>query len=710
MPNVHEVSMEEVGRNCLSLLFKRQRTVQTVQAASGSAESRPTAGSPNNIVEQRVGAERAKECGVFQVTWRDLKKWRKVTGDDRVPAPPADPLVSHAGLLCWEEHCVECSMPQCYSTCSLFIARPDQKCARFTYGIVPNRQVSGLFGYGADIRFRRWAKLQTAWPTRLAMLSTGTIRMQTALLESSETVVNWLAEVVKRWSPKRRLSGAFTAARRKLLENESALLSHQSPEPQALFIKCYSPETSAFRIQVELVTDVPVFRTSLPIVPGWNEHSLDAKDLISLANGKPGVLKLSIEDDREVRIIFTWLDFVCLHNKVPSISQIGHVSRKNAQTPELPAASASAAASKIKCVAWDLDNTLWHGVIGDAGASGVTPNREMIDLIQRLDERGILQTIVSKNHHDTAWPKIEELGLADYFLFPAIHWGPKSQSVQQIADELNINVDTFAVIDDSPFERHEISNLLPQVRVFDPATGSSLIEDKAFDVPVSDESRVRRLKYLTEAKRKRVHQSWRGDYHQFLKNCHMVLQIRHPEGADHSRCIELLQRSNQFNLSGRVYLADDFQQLLESARHDAYCLEVTDDFGGYGIVGFAAFEATVDGPQLVDFVLSCRVAQKMVEATFLNWYAARQQRLGHHYLQARLRVTARNAPLREVLSQLGFVCVSSEDDRQLLELRFQESVTIPDVIEVDDQTLLRSDSISQEISPAGSLRPEKSAA
>ena len=166
----------------------------------------------------------------------------------------------------------------------------------------------------------------------------------------------------------------------------------------------------------------------------------------------------------------------------------------------------------------------------------------------------------------------------------------------------------------------------------------------------------------------------------------MVLQIRHPQLSDHSRCIELLQRSNQFNLSGRSYESHDFHGLLQSAQHDCFCFEVTDDFGGYGIVGFAAFEVTDDGPHLVDFVLSCRVAQKMVEATFLKWYAARQQLVGFQQLRARLRVTSRNAPLREVMAQLGFACLSSDDDRQLLELRFEENVVIPDVITIDDQT------------------------
>lgn len=618
---------------------------------------------------------------MFQVTWQDAAAWKRQGDNHALPAPPTDPAVTATGLLCWEEHCVECSMPQCYATCSLFVARPDKKCARFVSGIVPNRQVQGLFGFGADIRFRRWAKLQTAWPSQLAMLSTGSLRRQTAILDWTEKAVSTAARLLQRWSPKRRLNGAYTLARRVLLDKQSQWLSKRDSKPDAFFIKCYSPETSAFRIQLELVTEKPVYRTSLLIAPGWNEHYLDAAELIALAGGKPGHLRLSIENDREVRLIFTWLDFVRLQNGLNSVPQFSGASKTVADRQK-----ALVPASKIKCVAWDLDNTLWHGVIGDAGESGVTPNREMIDLIERLDERGILQTIVSKNHHDTAWPKIEQLGLADYFLYPAIHWGPKSRSVQQIADELNINIDTFAVIDDSPFERSEIQNLLPQVRVYDPAVGPSIIDDPAFDVPVSEESRKRRLQYLTDAARKRIHQSWRGDYAEFLKSCHMVLQIREPQPSDYSRCIELLQRSNQFNLSGRSYQAEDFHQLLNSDRHDCFCFEVSDDFGGYGIVGFAAFEATDEGPHLVDFVLSCRVAQKMIEQTFLKWYALRQQHLGFHSLRARLRVTSRNAPLREVLDQLDFECLNSEEDRQLLELRFEEEIIVPDVIRIDDQT------------------------
>lgn len=620
---------------------------------------------------------------MFQVTWQDAAKWEQQGGDHTIPSPTADPDVIATGLLCWEEHCVECSVPHCYSTCSLFVARPDKKCARFVYGILANRQTQGLHRFGADIRFRRWAKLQTAWPSQLAMLGTGTIRTQAKLIDLAERAVSSIAGLFQRWSPKRRLNGAFTWARRLLLEKQSSLFAQRSKQPDAFYIKCFSPEAAPFRILLELVTDVPVFRTSLKIEPGWNEHYLDAAELVALAGGKSGVLRLSIENDQEVRLVFTWLDFVCLRGGVHSIPVSSRAST-SATIQTQTVLDQPAPAKKVKCVAWDLDNTLWHGVIGDANESAVAPNREMIDLIEQLDQRGILQTIVSKNDYETAWPRLEELGLADFFLYPAIHWGPKSRSVQQIADELNINVDTFAVIDDSPFERREISNLLPQVRVFDPANGPSIIHHDAFDVVVSDETRGRRLKYLTDARRKRVHQSWRGDYAEFLKSCNMVLQIRQPGLADNARCIELLQRSNQFNLSGRSYQPEDFYQLRESQQHDCFCFEVSDDFGAYGIVGVAAFETSGKTPTLVDFVLSCRVAQKMVEATFLKWYAVRQQRSGYHQLQARLRVTSRNAPLRAVLKELAFACLSEVEDQQLLEMQISPDITVPDIIAIND--------------------------
>ncbi|MCA9913437.1 MAG: HAD-IIIC family phosphatase, partial [Anaerolineae bacterium] len=356
-----------------------------------------------------------------------------------------------------------------------------------------------------------------------------------ALEQAGSRIVPFLQQIF----PSRRFNGMCTHVRRNVIRKLSS--SHQLPVaqkkertdadlvgsvPDAFYVKCFSPESIDFRIVIELVTDAPVFRTSLQITPGWNEHLIDAAELFERADGKAGRIQVSIENDQEVRLIFSWLDLV-------------HLKNASALLPksQAPAPDHEQPAEKIKCVAWDLDNTLWHGVIGDAGPDGVTVNEQMVHLVREFDRRGILQTIASKNNYETAWPKIVSMGLADYFLYPAINWSPKSQNLKQIASELNINIDTFAFVDDSEFERHEVSSVLPQVRVFDPLQGPEFANHPEFDLPVSSESSSRRLSYLAESKRRQISQSFRGDYDRFLKSCGMSMTIRKPGRQEQPRCL-----------------------------------------------------------------------------------------------------------------------------------------------------------------------------
>lgn len=110
---------------------------------------------------------------------------------------------------------------------------------------------------------------------------------------------------------------------------------------------------------------------------------------------------------------------------------------------------------KIKCVVWDLDNTVWNGVLIEDAK--VTPRDGIKEIIETLDERGILQSIASKNDAGCALAKLRELGLDEYFIYPQINWGNKSSSVKEIAKSINIGIDTLALIDDQAFERDEVS-------------------------------------------------------------------------------------------------------------------------------------------------------------------------------------------------------------------------------------------------------------
>jgi FkbH-like protein len=540
-------------------------------------------------------------------------------------------------------------------------------------GITPNPAVGGLFGFGAEIQFRRWGKLEAIISPRVPMYSAAALRVQRGVLDGVEELVSQAARLFRRVSPTRKLNGAFTALKRQLVKWQSSLWGGTLLEADRFLIKCWSFQPAIFHLQLEVVTNVSVFRARLPIAPGWNEHLLDAAEMLAGLNGAEGRIRLTIEGDEEVHVMFTWLHFVRF------------AAARGTAIEQVPKSQQPAA--KVKCVAWDLDNTLWQGVIGDAGVEGVVENPAMLQLIRDLDERGIVQTIVSKNDYATAWKKIESLGLQEFFLYPAIHWGPKSQSLRSIADRLNINIDTFAVIDDSEFERSEIRSALPQVRVFDPSVGHALLEEDAFRVPVTSESRSRREMYRTEAARQQIQAGWRGDFEDFLRSCELRLVIRRPGPAEQPRCLELLQRSNQFNLSGRRYDAGGFQQLLQSVEHECYSLEVSDRFGTYGIVGFAAFAITGRGATLVDFVLSCRVAQKQVEEHFFRWFAARRAALGEREFRAGYRRTERNQPLREVLAAAGFSVVAAGEAEQVLSYACSSAAGSVSVITVVDDTI-----------------------
>ncbi len=263
------------------------------------------------------------------------------------------------------------------------------------------------------------------------------------------------------------------------------------------------------------------------------------------------------------------------------------------------------------------------------------------------------RTIVSKNNFADAWPVVGRLGLQDYFLHPAINWQPKSSNLREVAAKLNLNLDAFALIDDSPFERAEVHETLPQVRVYRDDQVDSLLTYSEFDVPVSESTRLRRASYLTEIKREEEREVFGSDYEAFLRSCGMKLRLFVPREERHiARCLELIQRSNQLNLSNTRYTAEEFRALLSSPGFLCVAMDCQDRFGAYGIVGFASIDENAPNPALRDLVLSCRVAQKRVEHAFIEWLAGRERARGSRALVAEIVKTERNHPIVQVFADL----------------------------------------------------------
>jgi FkbH-like protein len=611
---------------------------------------------------------------MYDLTWGNKKVWQLEHGVPSIPGPPPDPTVLRAAALLWEEHCVECAIPECYSTCRLYVARRDKKCARFPYGIYPNRLTSGLFAYGADVRFRRWGKLEAFWTKPPRMVSPRVVRRYDRLDLWLGRASNLVRYALRATRPGDRVDqrsypgwpGWHTLLRRRWLDGRSQSEWEEGTRPDALYIKFFNPEERSDGLVVEGFQGRPVFRQSIPFGRGWTERAISLEEL-NLNPSQPARLLVRPGSDREARLIFTWLDLVRF---APGVAQ----SALNAvPSPSSPAA-------QVKCVVWDLDGTLWDGAIGDDGTAGVRPRPSAIDMVRKLDERGILQSIASKNDHDVAWRMVTQAGLEKYFLYPVISWEPKSTGIRRIANALNIGLDTLAFIDDSPFERSEVLTTLPQVRVYDVSWVEHLVELPEFTVPVTAASRVRRSMYLAEAERKRVATTWGDDYDGFLRSCDLTMRVGRTTADQRPRCLELIQRSNQLNLSTRRYTDEELERLLKQESIECFSLECADRFGEYGLVGFVSVDLSQTA--LVDFVVSCRVAQRGVEESFIYWYARRARGRGSRRLRARLVPTGRNRALMDVLSRLPFRPVANEGSTTVLEMSLDDLVDGPHVLRV----------------------------
>lgn len=591
---------------------------------------------------------------MFDIRYANKKEWRKKKKIPKIASNIDRKDISRASLINWAEHCIECTAPLCYKTCPLYKKRKDGQCSRFVYGIIRNKAFRGRFNFGADITFRRWGKLEANLTQTSALTHKLSHRASLGIL----FVTRLLNKALQ------MISIDFM---------ERFLESKKMDKADEFLIECYSPEKEPFKLifeQVNIYKDKKkiIFRKSFAIKKGMNTFSMELSSFDFSRKYEKTCIYFYPEEkkNKERRLIFTWLDFVKYKHQ-----------KKKAKKSRKPA-------EKVKCVAWDLDNTLWNATLVNSDPKKLKLREGVLQLIKDLDKRGIIQTIISKNTFEDAWEVIKRLKLEKYFIYPVINWGQKSNNLQTIAKKININIDTFCLIDDSIFEREEVKSALPEVRVYTEKEIDKLLTYKEFDVPITSLSKKRRLSYLSKVKRDKAESSFSGEYDAFLKECKMELNIFIPQKEkEKNRCWELLQRSNQLNLSTKRYEKEEFSQLLENKNILSLAFSCKDKFGDYGIIGFCSIDTT-DIPTMKDFVLSCRVAQKYVEQTFFLWLANLLKKQKYTKLKAELTKTDRNGPLIKVFEDLPFKKEKAVKQRELYILDLTKTYTDKKIIRIQE--------------------------
>lgn len=453
-------------------------------------------------------------------------------------------------------------------------------------------------------------------------------------------------------------------------------------------------------------------QTVLPLHPpllGSNEHRLAGSRAAFVArlNGalrpmadEAGVDLLAL-DDRVARDgLAAWHEPTFWHHAKQEVSPAAAPMYGELLVRLLAASQGRSA----KCLVLDLDNTLWGGVVGDDGLEGIVIGQGSAvgeaflafhHYCKELARRGVILAICSKNDKVNALEPFERhpemaLKLSDIAAL-AINWQDKPANIRAIATELNIGLDAFVFVDDNPFERNLIRRELPMVAVpevgEDPVGFITAIADAGYfeALIVTEEDHERTLQYEGNRARDALRNS-ATDLESYLRSLEMRLMWRRFDRIGLARIVQLINRSNQFNLTTRRYTEGEVVAVMEDPDAFGLQLRLIDRFGDNGVIAIVIGRRTGGADLVIDtWLMSCRVLGRQVEEATLDVISQQARLLGARRLIGEYIPTKKNGMVRDHYARLGFVTMETAPTggcRAVLDL--ESFVSAPTFIQIEE--------------------------
>ncbi|WP_399942473.1 HAD-IIIC family phosphatase [Streptomyces sp. BBFR25] len=325
-----------------------------------------------------------------------------------------------------------------------------------------------------------------------------------------------------------------------------------------------------------------------------------------------------------------------------------------------------------KCLVLDLDHTLWGGVVGDDGVGALkiggafpgSAHSELQRLAKDLSRQGVLLAVCSKNDDAVAREAIDThpemlLRTGDFAAFRA-NWDAKPGNLADIAAELNIGTDAMVFVDDNPAERALMARQRPEVAVVDlPADPAGYARALASSgrfgqLRLTEEDRGRGAMYRARAERERLREST-GGIEDYLRELDTVVTVEAHGPLNAARIAQLFGKTNQFNLTGIRYGADELARAVADGSAGCFGVRVTDAFGDNGLAAALTLVREPDGTWLIEnFVLSCRVFSRSVEDAVVGLVLRAAREAGAPAVRGRHVPTAKNARFAGFYPALGF--------------------------------------------------------
>lgn len=319
-----------------------------------------------------------------------------------------------------------------------------------------------------------------------------------------------------------------------------------------------------------------------------------------------------------------------------------------------------------KCLMIDLDNTLWSGVIGEDGLDNISLDLGLQNRILQLYSNGVVLAINSKNNLQDVMDVFEKHSKIilnkNNFAAWRINWQDKYINTQEMAKELNLGVDSFAFIDDDPFQRNMIRELLPEVAVFHPERLKAYVGFSS--LVITEEDKKRSEMYVQERQRNELKTSLKSQ-DDFLKELALEVVINDMNDVNISRISQLTQKTNQFNLTTRRYSEDELKRFVDNGK--ILSISVKDRFGDYGITGVCMIRFEENSWFIDNFLLSCRILGRGIENSFLSHICNLAKIGGANKIIGEFIPTAKNKPSESFLKDFGFNCISSDFSKLIYE-------------------------------------------
>ena len=324
-----------------------------------------------------------------------------------------------------------------------------------------------------------------------------------------------------------------------------------------------------------------------------------------------------------------------------------------------------------KLIVTDLDNTLWHGILGEDGISGIKVGPEdavgepFFDFqrnLRMLKDVGYLLAISSKNNLSEvqqAFNQRSDMPLRwEDFVCTRINWDEKNLSIKSIASELNLSLDSVVFIDDSPIERKKILELLPEVTVLPlevspvlrPSQILDFVELWKSELTLEDFSRTHQ--YSLEVSRKNLIEREDREENSWLEDLDIFIEINELNEMNVIRASQLANKTNQMNLATRRLSEKDLLDIRNQGDSRVLCVKASDSFGEYGMIGLVVLE--IDEHKLVvkDFLLSCRVLGRFIEHKVLREILIRFSS-PEQFVEFNYSRTEKNFPILMFLQEIG---------------------------------------------------------